>query len=231
MSEHHKTFYGRRRGRPLRVAKTHAMETLLPGLRITFEEGRPLDPRAFFPGHEGPLWFEIGFGGGEHLAGLVRDHKDTCFVGSEVFLNGVASILTQVAPENVSRVRVYPEDVRPMVETLTSASFARIFVMFPDPWPKARHAKRRLLQTPFFEELARLLVPGGTLHVASDHADYVEHILEHARAAKSLTLLGDESTWSTPFFEGRYPTRYEAKAKEAGRLCQYFMFEKDALSQ
>lgn len=227
MTDHHKTFYGRRRGRPLRVAKTHAIESLLPDLTILKEAtSAPLDPRVLFQGYTGPIWFEIGFGGGEHLAGLVRDHKDVCFIGSEVFLNGVAGLLTQVAPEDTQRLRVYPEDVRDLVEALTPASFERIFVMFPDPWPKARHTKRRLLQTSFFEALSRLLIPGGILHVASDHADYVEHIQAHAAPVTSLTLLGDEALRSVPFFEGRYPTRYETKAKEAGRLCQYFMFEK-----
>lgn len=231
MTDHHKTFYGRRRGRPLRVAKTQAMESLLPALTIPVEAtSAPLDPRSLFPNHTGPIWFEIGFGGGEHLAGLIRDHEDVCFLGSEVFLNGVAGLLTQVAPEDVTRLRVYPEDVRPLVEALTPSSFARIFVMFPDPWPKARHTKRRLLQTAFFEALSRLLIPGGILHVASDHADYVEHIQAHAAPVASLELLGDDAAWRAPFFEGRYPTRYETKAKEAGRLCQYFMFKKKSSS-
>jgi tRNA (guanine-N7-)-methyltransferase len=98
--------------------------------------------------------------------------------------------------------------------------------MFPDPWPKVRHHKRRLLQVSLLETLTRLLVPGGVLHIASDHEDYVREILESTAKVGGLTLKGDESTWSKPFFDGAFPTRYETKARLEGRASSYFPFKK-----
>lgn len=223
-----KTFYGRRKGRPLRCARTSAVNETLPKVRFDMPDGDAfLDPACLFEAPHQAYWLEIGFGGGEHLAAQMRANPEVAFVGSEVFINGVASLLTQVEEQDLGRLRLFPDDVRPLLSRLKTESFERIFVMFPDPWPKARHHKRRLLQVSLLETLARLLIPGGILHIASDHEDYVREILESTAKVNQLTLQGDESVWSKPFFDGAFPTRYEAKARQEGRMSSYFSFVKE----
>lgn len=222
-----KTFYGRRKGRPLRCARTNAVEETLPKVRFDMPIGDAvLDPASMFESYHSAYWLEIGFGGGEHLAAQMRANPGVAFVGSEVFINGVASLLTQVAEPDLSRLRLFPDDVRPLLTRLKSESFEKIFVMFPDPWPKVRHHKRRLLQVSLLETLTRLLIPGGILHIASDHEDYVREILESTAKVAGLSLQGDESTWAKPFFGGAFPTRYETKARLEGRASSYFPFVK-----
>jgi tRNA (guanine-N7-)-methyltransferase len=218
-----KTFYGRRRGRPLRELKGQLFTSLLPRLTLECRENdKDLQVDSFFKTPAPEYWLEIGFGGGEHLAAHVQANPQVHFVGSEVFINGVASLLQHLQEEDYDRVRLYPDDVREFLPRLSAGQFSRIFVMFPDPWPKARHHKRRLLKPVFLAELARLLVPGGVLHIASDHAGYVEEILENIPQVPALCLQGTPDTWARPFFDGAFPTRYEGKAKEAGRVCSYF---------
>ena len=167
--------YGRRLGRPLSTQQQHLVETLLP--KIAVPEG-VIDLQALFPGATA-FAFEVGFGGGEHLAALASAHPDVGYFGCEPFQNGVAKLLTQIDQAKLANVRVHPDDARDVLPRLPMQSLAAVFVMFPDPWPKVRHHKRRFIQTSSLDELARVLKLGGELRVATDHADYARWTLQH----------------------------------------------------
>jgi tRNA (guanine-N7-)-methyltransferase len=221
-------FYGRRKGKPLKVGRQNLLETLLPKLALAAPAaGARLDPRTLFPNAR-EVWLEIGFGGGEHLAAQAEAHPDVGFIGSEVFLNGVAGLLKHIAARNVGNVRVLHEDVRYLLPALPDASLARIFLLFPDPWPKTRHAKRRFVSPTMLDELARLLVDGGELRVASDHPIYVRWALMHGTVHPQFQWLArTPDDWRVRPADG-FPTRYEEKAISAGRPPAYLRFVRRA---
>jgi tRNA (guanine-N7-)-methyltransferase len=167
--------YGRATGKPLSKAQAGRVETLLPQLAIP--EGEMLAPLGLFAGKAREAWLEIGFGGGEHLAGQAAKHPDIGFLGAEPFLEGVAKLLSEIAHENLGNVRVRRGDARDLVEQLSPQSIDRVFILFPDPWPKTRHRKRRLIQPDFVTELARVMKPGARLRFATDWADYASRAL------------------------------------------------------
>lgn len=166
-------FYGRRKGRPLRKGQQQLIDTLLPRLAIALPNAGKLDPKALFPRNTAQVWLEIGFGGGEHLAEQARANRDVGLIGCEVFLNGIATLLAQVSAGGLDNVRVYPEDARDLLDALPDASLDRVFLLFPDPWPKRRHADRRFIQPANLDLLARLMKPGAEFRVASDDPTYV----------------------------------------------------------
>src|SRR5215475_1515977 len=129
-------FYGRRRGRPLRAGQRERQTLLLPRLSFSLPTGRALDPKTLFSAPPRDIWLEIGFGGGEHLAEQAARHPDTGFVGCEIFENGVAKLLGEVERRGPGNVRVYADDVRPLLAALAPQSIGRVFILFPDPWPK-----------------------------------------------------------------------------------------------
>ncbi len=199
--------YGRLKSRTIKPRQAALMETLLPSLRVP--DGR-FDPRALMPGAS-EAWLEIGFGGGEHLAAQAARRPDVLFIGAEPFHNGVASALRHVAERGLANVRLHDGDARELLGRLPDASLARIFILFPDPWPKVRHHKRRLLQADVACELARVLQPGGRLRFASDWADYVDVALARLLAAPGLSWTAEQaSDWRTPPFD-HATTRYEEK--------------------
>jgi tRNA (guanine-N7-)-methyltransferase len=218
--------YGRRRGHRLSPARSALFDTLLPALRLPPAEplGGPLDPAGLFATPKRSFWLEIGFGGGEHLAAQAQAHPDVGFIGCEVYEDGVGSLLSQVDRLGLGNVRLH-DDARTVLDRLSDACLERVYVLFPDPWPKARHHKRRLISPPVLGALARVLADGGLLIFASDHVDYVRWTLER------LTVHGDfrwlakgPADWDRP---GDWvETRYEAKALAAGRRCFYFLFER-----
>jgi tRNA (guanine-N7-)-methyltransferase len=194
--------YGRLTARPIKPRQAALMETLLPGLRVP--EGA-VDPGTLMPGAT-EVWLEIGFGGGEHMAAQAAAHPDVLLIGAEPFRNGVASALRHISEQSLANVRLHDADARDLMARLTPASLARVFILFPDPWPKARHHKRRLIQADTVADLACLLRPGGTLRFASDWADYVDWTLERfaAHPAFRLSSQGEAAA-------DHVPTRYEAK--------------------
>ncbi|MFM7739403.1 MAG: tRNA (guanosine(46)-N7)-methyltransferase TrmB, partial [Planctomycetota bacterium] len=137
-----------------------------------------IDLDELFPGATGHA-LEVGFGGGEHLAAQARLHPQTGFIGCEPFENGVAKMLTQIRLQGLSNVRVHPDDARDILARLPDASLDVMFVLFPDPWPKFRHHKRRFIQSQSLDVIARMLKPGGELRVATDHPDYAQWALMH----------------------------------------------------
>ena len=220
-------FYGRRKGKTLRPGRARLMETLLPEIAVPGGEGI-LEPRALFAAPVAEAWLEIGFGGGEHLAGQAENHPDVGIVGCEAFLNGVARLMALLDKGNATdRVRIHHGDVRPLMPRFVAASFSRIFVLFPDPWPKTRHAKRRFIGPDNLPELARLLADGGELRVASDDMTYIRWALRHLMDDVNFTWMaeGPEDWLRRP--DDWVPTRYEAKAIRQGRKPVVLRFRRN----
>lgn len=218
------------------------MDRLLPRLAISLPEtDQPsLTPADLFDNTFDHYWLEVGFGYGEHLATQAANNPDTGIIGSEVYKNGIASMLAHLTGTHVDglpegeepkihatredNVRVYPEDVRAVLPHLKDASFDRIFVLFPDPWPKKRHAERRFIGPENLPVLARLLKDGGELRVASDDMSYIRWALQHLMADPNFVWQAEtRSDWLTPP-EDWVPTRYEQKARSQGKKPVYLRF-------
>jgi tRNA (guanine-N7-)-methyltransferase len=167
-------------------------------------------------------WLEIGFGGGEHLAHQAELHADISFIGAEPFVNGVAKMLALVEEKNLSNVKIHDADARPLLEALPEASFERIYLLYPDPWPKARHKKRRFVSQENLAHFHRVLKPDGLFHFASDIEDYVGWTREHVAAHGGFAEEGDASEPYEDWIE----TRYEAKALREGRGSSYLRFRR-----
>ncbi|MEO0448784.1 MAG: tRNA (guanosine(46)-N7)-methyltransferase TrmB [Pseudomonadota bacterium] len=204
-----KTF-GRRGGRPLSGRQKQLMDEVLPALTIPIRSGERLDPSSLFP-EERETWLEIGFGGGEHVSGQAILNPDIGFLASEVFFEGIAKLLGQIQDAALSNVRIWPEDGRDLVAGLADASVDRVFILFPDPWPKARHQKRRIIQTDFLDELSRVLKPGGRLRFATDVRSYADQALERflAHPAFEWTASRAQDWQKAP--EDHIETRYQMK--------------------
>jgi len=199
--------YGRLKSRPIKPRQAALVETLLPRLRPPAEA---FDPRTLIPGAR-EAWLEIGFGGGEHMAAQAGRRTDITILGAEPFQNGVASAVRHIDEQALSNVRVHDGDARELMARLPDASLARVFVLFPDPWPKGRHKKRRIVQAETVAEFARLLAPGGRLRFASDWADYVDWTLERFLANPAFRWPAQRADdWRVPPAD-HITTRYEEK--------------------
>ena len=200
--------YGRATGKPLSKTQTARVETLLPQLAIP--EGT-LAPLSLFGGKAREAWLEIGFGGGEHLAGQAARNPDVGFLGAEPFLEGVAKLLSEIERDSISNVRVRRGDARDLVEQLPAQSIDRVFILFPDPWPKTRHRKRRLIQPEFVAELVRIMKPGAKLRFATDWADYANRALADILHAGRFDWTAERADdWRTPPAD-HVTTRYQEK--------------------
>ncbi|RAK67655.1 tRNA (guanosine(46)-N7)-methyltransferase TrmB [Phenylobacterium kunshanense] len=209
MTEQHPPLrsFGRLKSRPIKPRQAALMETRLPELRVP---PGPAEPAVLMPGAR-ETWLEIGFGGGEHMAAQAGRHPDVLILGAEPFTNGVASAVRHVDEQGLGNVRIHDGDVRELIARLPDASIARVFILFPDPWPKARHHKRRLVQADTVAELARVLKPGGALRFASDWADYVDWALERITANPAFRwTAGRADDWRIPPAD-HVTTRYEEK--------------------
>ena len=219
--------YGRRRGRRLRPGRAALLAEVLPKIAIAAPAaGRKLDLAALFGGGRAAVWLEIGFGGGEHLATQAAAHPGIGFIGCEPYVNGMAALLVRVAERQLANLRVWPDDARALIPALPDAALARVFVLFPDPWPKKRHHKRRLITREFLDALARVMAPGGELRIATDDPGYLEWIVERAAAHPAFVSLtrGPEDWRARP---ADWPaTRYEEKAIAAGRRPAYLGFRR-----
>ena len=219
-SKRRSELYGRRLGRPLSAQQQALVRDLLPAISVP--DGA-IDLRVLFP-RASDFALEVGFGGGEHLAAQAQISAQTGFIGCEPFANGVAKLLTLVEERHVSNVRIVPDDARDILRRLPTGKISRVFVLFPDPWPKLRHHKRRFIQTETLNDISRVLVPGGELRLATDHPDYARwtlvHLLNDFRFEWSANRAAD---WRVRP-EGWVATRYEQKALNAGRACVYLRF-------
>ena len=210
-------FYGRRQGRPLHVRKTMLMQEALPKFEITLAAGDKLQPRDLFTAKPESIWLEIGFGGGEHLAVQALRHPAKGFIGCEPFRNGIASLLDHIDRQSIGNIRVFPNDARLLLDALPDATVERCYVLFADPWPKAKHTDRRFIGPENLPRLARVLKPQGELRLATDDARLADWMLLQMRAAKDF-----EEIYNAPQPpEDWVPTRYEQKAIKAGRAPVY----------
>ncbi len=211
--------YGRARGHKLRPRQEWLLDTILPRLAFT----DPATPRAAFPAGIDQLWFEVGFGGGEHSLALAAAHPKAGLIACEVFDNGICSLLSRLVPEGhddaplPGNLRLWTDDARIILRDLPDASLDKLFLMFPDPWPKSRHAKRRFVHPEQIKLVARVLKQGGEWRIASDDPTYQAWVTE-VLAAQDI-FVGAPVT-ARP--EGWPPTRYEAKAIRAGRQPMYW---------
>lgn len=200
--------YGRIKSRPIKPRQAGLLDSLLPSLALDLSA--PIHPPALKPDAV-EAWLEIGFGGGEHMAAQAAARPDVLILGAEPFVNGVASALRHIDERGLDNVRLHHGDARDLMAGLPDASLNRVYILFPDPWPKTRHNKRRLVQPEILAELHRVLKPGGRLRFATDWADYANWILE--RALKSglfdwTALRADD--WRVPP-DDHTTTRYEDK--------------------
>ena len=219
--------YGRRRGHPLRPRQERLLDVTLPRLRLA--AGRARDPLAAFGMQGAPLWLEVGFGGGEHALDQVAAHPDVAYVASEVFENGLCSLLSRLVAEGEEEsgplprnLRLWPQDARHLLGALPDGALDRLFLLFPDPWPKARHAKRRFVHPALLPLVARALRRGGEWRIASDDPTYqgwVEEVMAEAQDFEAVSRAETRpADWPG--------TRYEAKAIREGRRPLYWVFRR-----
>jgi tRNA (guanine-N7-)-methyltransferase len=224
--------FGRRKGPALSAHQARLLETLLPRLSIEPRLGR--DPREYFAaGAVSDVWLEIGFGGGEHLLWQAQAHAQVGMIGAEPYVSGVAKLLSKLAESDMARepstaegenIRLYTEDATDIVEALPDASLGRVFLLFPDPWPKTRHHKRRFIQTAMLDQLARVMKPGAEFRFATDDQGYLVWALERLCAHPGFQWLAiTPGDWRvrTPDWP---QTRYEAKAIRGSCSCTFLRF-------
>ncbi len=201
--------FGRLKARPIKARQAALLETLLPTLALDL--AGPLNFQTLMPGAR-EVWLEIGFGGGEHLAAQAGAHPDTLMLGAEPFLNGAASALRHISEAHLQNVRLHIGDARDLLSSTPDAALQRVFILFPDPWPKARHHKRRLIQPEVAADIGRVLAPGGGLRFATDWADYANGALQILRAEPRLQwCAGRADDWRVAPAD-HVATRYQAKA-------------------
>jgi len=225
-----RNFHGRRHGKALRPAQRRYLAEDLPRLAIP-GVGRagnpartPIDPATLVPGAR-DLWLEIGFGAGEHLHALAGAHPGIGFLGAEPFVNGVAALLGRLRAEPRGNLRLHAGDVRDLLDVLPEASLGRTYLLYPDPWPKARHHKRRFVTPGHLLPLAGAMRPGAELRLATDIGDYVRQALEELPPAGFLPADPAMPVSCSPW-QGWVRTRYEAKALREGRQPHYLVFRR-----
>jgi tRNA (guanine-N7-)-methyltransferase len=219
-----KRTYGRRKGHRLSARKQRLIDTVLPALRLDLEAEPPRPLRALFTPSARHVALEIGFGAGEHLAHQAARHPEHGFIGCEVFINGVAALLSHIEEKGLGNIRIHDGDARELLDWLPDASLDQVFILFPDPWPKTRHHKRRLISPQVLEALARVMKPGAELRIASDIPDYVRATLLEVHRSRCFDWCAEDAFgWRDP--PADWPgTRYEAKALREGRRCCYLAF-------
>ena len=201
--------FGRIKARPIKPRQAALMDTLLPAIAVPDPKAGPLDPRTMMP-EATEVWLEIGFGGGEHMAAQAARRPDALVIGCEPFLNGVASALRHVEEGDLKTVRIHADDARDVVDALPDASVDRVLILFPDPWHKARHNKRRLIQPEFVARLARVMKSGARLRFATDWADYGEWTTERVLADPNFRF-EDADADRNAIPADHVTTRYEEK--------------------
>lgn len=224
-----RNFYGRLKGKHLRDSQKAYLDEDLAGLSpgpVGWEENPervPLDLGALFAGK--PLWLEVGFGGGEHMVHQAAAHPEVGLIGCEPYVNGVAMLLGKIRDAQVENLRVHPGDVRDLFDVLPGASVAKAFVLYPDPWPKKRHHRRRFVTPEYLDALADVMKPGAELRIATDIADYVRQALEEVPRAGFVWTAERADDWRSPWNDW-ISTRYEQKALREGRVPHYLTFRR-----
>ncbi len=221
-----RAFFGRRKGHPLRARQSALLDTLLPKLALDLTKPAPGDLRSLFASGTTDVRLEIGFGGGEHLLAQAQADPRTGFIGCEPFVNAMAKMLAAIEAYKLDNVRLYFSDAAELIAWLPQASLGRIDLLYPDPWPKRRHWKRRFIQDESLRALARLLRRDGELRFASDIADYAAWVLARVQRSPDFEWTAERADdWRLPW-PGFVRTRYEAKAVREGRAPNYLIFRR-----
>ena len=228
-------FHGRRKSRPLGKVKRTILDEILPEVTISLPDSSAagsIRPEQIFNGdvagrmtdESSQYWLEIGFGGGEHMLEQAKNNPTVGYIGAEPFINGVAKAAAGIKNRNLKNVRLLVDDVRMLLRRLPDHSLDKVFILFPDPWPKKRHFKRRIIQKSLINNLHRVLKPGAELVIATDHADYLEWILNIFSDQAFFTRQTDDrqSIYQRPDFW--ISTKYEQKALAEGRKPAYLFF-------
>lgn len=219
-------FYGRRKGKALRREQAGRLDSVLPSLSLDLAASCT-EPAALFPHAPAEVRLEIGFGGGEHLVHRAKETPATGFIGVEPFLNGMAKAVKAIEAEGLTNVRLSGEDAVKVLDWLPEASIDQVLLLYPDPWPKKRHWKRRFVGPDNLDRFARVLKPGGLFRFASDIDSYVDWTLFHTRRHPAFRWTAHgPADWREPF-AGWPGTRYEAKAIREGRRGVYLTFRRD----
>jgi tRNA (guanine-N7-)-methyltransferase len=218
--------FGRRKSKPLSARKERLIGELLPRLRLDLGHPAPSQMRELFAAPVRDVWLEIGFGSGEHLLWQAESHKDVGLIGCEPFINGMGTLLGAIEDRGMKTILVHDGDARDVLAWLPDGSVSRIFILFPDPWPKKRQQKRRLISEETVAALARVLRPGGELRFASDDGDYAARALFLMNKIGAFAWRAEcASDWATR--PSDWPeTRYERKALAEGRKPVYLTFER-----
>jgi len=221
-----RAFFGRRKGHPLRARQVELFDALLPRLSLDLTRPSPADLRILFTGPLDQTRLEIGFGGAEHLIAQAQLDRRSGFIGSDAFVNAIGKALTAIEDNELDNVRLHFGDASELIDWLPAGSLARIDLLYPDPWPKRRHWKRRFIQDDSLKRLARILKSGGELRFATDIADYAAYALARIMRSDDFIWTAEcAQDWRQAWPDFR-PTRYEAKAKREGRTPAYFIFRK-----
>ena len=224
--QHHGAFFGRRKGHPLRARQAELFGSLLPQLAIDLTSPAPNELQALFPDAVDRVRLEIGFGGAEHLIGQAQSHPRTGFIGCEPFVNGMAKALTAIDDLGLTNVRLHHGDALDLLRWLPPQSISRIDLLYPDPWPKRRHWKRRFVSDGNVAAFAHVLASGGEFRFATDWANYAEWALLRFLRSCDFTWVAERADdWRTPW-TGFSGTRYEAKAVREGRAPTYLVFRR-----
>lgn len=225
----HRNFYGRLKGKSLKRSQKEYLDqdlaALSPGT-VGWDENParlPLDLAALFG--DRPVWLEIGFGGGEHLVHQAASNPDIGIIGAEPYINGVAMLLGKIRRAGVTNLAVHPGDARDLMDVLPDGVIQRAFLLYPDPWPKKRHHRRRFVTPEHLEPLHRVMAPGAILRVATDIPDYVRQTLEQVPRAGFRWLAQRPADWRRPW-DDWISTRYEQKALREGRVPHYLTFRR-----
>jgi tRNA (guanine-N7-)-methyltransferase len=221
-----RAFFGRRKGHKLRPRRAELLATLLPKLALDLTARPPRDLSQLFAANVKEIMFEIGFGAGEHFAREAAEQPDAGFIGCEPFVNGMASALALIEAAKLENVRLHQGDAIEVLDWLPTASIARVDILYPDPWPKRRHWKRRLISDDSAARIARILKSGGLMRFATDIPDYAEWTLARMARVGAFEWTAEQADdWRRPW-PGHASTRYETKALREGRKPTYFVFRR-----
>lgn len=203
--------FGRRKGRRLRTQQQHLLDNLLPQLSVKLDDGAT-DPATLFSHTPEQIILEIGFGSGEHLADIAQAEPENGIIGAETYLNGVAACLQHIEENNIQNIRLFADDARLLMSGLKDASLDIVYILHPDPWPKTKHFKRRIIQQSLLEEVERLLKKGGQLRIATDHKAYAGWMLMQLAQRKNLKPTTHSMEDFYEPFQDYSKTRYAKKA-------------------
>jgi tRNA (guanine-N7-)-methyltransferase len=221
-----RAFFGRRKGHALKPRQAALFDSLLPGVTLDLTNAAPRDLRTLFSPAVDHVCLEIGFGGAEHLLAQARTNPRIGYIGADAFVNAIAKALAGIEQHKLANLRLHFGDASELIDWLPHGSLSRIDLLYPDPWPKRRHWKRRFIQDEMLNRLARVLAPDGELRIATDIDTYADHALIRVlRSPDFIWTAQRADDWRKPWpdFAG---TRYEAKAKREGRIPQYFIFRR-----